>query len=331
MDRYSRQVLLSQIGDKGQKRLRKARVIIIGCGALGTGSAEHLVRAGVGDILLVDRDFLELDNLQRQHLFTEADVGEPKALIAEEKLKKINSDITIKGVVDDITPANVEEFIKKRDIIVDGTDNLNIRYIINDACIKNGIPWIYGACVAVNGMMMNILPEGPCFRCLLPQMPAPGSVPSCDTIGIINTLPSLISALQATEAVKYLTGESVTSDLFIVDIWERDFRQVTVSQREDCSCCVDHDYTFLDNVTERVTILCGRDAVQVSPVHRESISLEDLAHKLEPAGKVILTPHILFFTVDQFTLSIFCDGRAIIKGTNDEKKAKSLYAHYVGF
>ena len=331
MDRYSRQVLLSQIGGKGQEALNKSKVTIIGCGALGTGIAEHLTRAGIGDILLVDRDFIELINLQRQHLFTESDVGEPKAVTAEEKLKDINSEITITGVIEDVNQFNVEQFIKGRDIILDGTDNLNVRYLINDACNKLRIPWIYGACVAVNGMTMNILPEGPCLRCLLPQMPPPGSVPSCDTVGIINTLPSLISSIESTEALKYLTGEPLDSCLTVVDIWDKDFRCIVVSQREGCPCCVNHDYEFLYNPQESVTVLCGRDAVQVTPLHKGEISLKSLAQKLALLGKVKETPHILFFSTDNFTMSIFCDGRAIIKGTNDEKKAKSLYAQYVGF
>ncbi len=329
MNRYSPQILLSQIGEEGQNRLQKSKVTIIGCGALGTGIAEHLTRAGIGHILLVDRDFIELDNLQRQHLFGEADVGEPKAITAQEKLKAINSEITITSMVTDVNQTNVEQFIKGRDLILDGTDNLNVRYIINDACIKLKIPWIYGACVSVNGMTMNILPEGPCFRCLLPQMPAPGSVPSCDTVGIINTLPGVISSLQSTEALKFLTGELLDSHLIIIDVWEKDFRTVAVSRREDCPCCVNHMYEFMKS-PEEVTVLCGRDAVQVNP-HKKSISLKDLAQRLTPLGTVRETPYILFFSVDQYTLSIFSDGRAIIKGTNDAKKAKSLYAKYVGF
>lgn len=330
MDRYSRQVLLSRIGEEGQERLKKSKVTIIGCGALGTGIAEHVTRAGIGDIVLVDRDFIELTNLQRQHLFTESDVGEPKAVTAEEKLRNINSEIDITGIIDDVNQSNVEQFVKGRDIILDGTDNLNVRYVINDACNKVGIPWVYGACVAVNGMTMSIVPEGPCLRCLLPQIPPPGSVPSCDTVGIINTLPSLISSLQATEAFKYLVGGTLDSVLTVVDIWEKDFRSITVSHRENCPCCIHHDYEFLEHPRENITVLCGRDAVQVNPLEKGRISLKKLAQTLTPLGEVKETPYILFFSVDQYTMSIFCDGRAIIKGTDDEKKAKSLYAQYVG-
>lgn len=329
MKRYSRQVLLSHIGEEGQERLQKSKVTIIGCGALGTGIAEHLTRAGVGHLVVVDRDFIELDNLQRQHLFTEADVGTPKAVAAQEKLNAINSEVTITHFVEDVNQTNVEQFIKGRDIILDGTDNLTVRYIVNDACNKVQVPWVYGACVSVNGMTMNILPEGPCLQCLLPQMPAPGSVPSCDTVGIINTLPSVVSSIQSTETLKFLTGAPLTSDLTIIDIWEKDFKFVAVSQREDCPCCVNHVYQFMKS-PETVTVLCGRDAVQVNPSKRLS-SLEDLAERLAPLGTVKQTPYILFFSVDQYTISIFPDGRAIIKGTHDRKMAKTLYAKYVGF
>jgi len=330
MNRYSRQVLLSQIGEEGQKALEKSKVTIIGCGALGSSIAEHLTRAGVGEILLVDRDFVELNNLQRQHLFTESDVGEPKAVTAETRLKRINSEIDIKGVVEDVNYTNVEQFIKGKNIVLDGTDNLNVRYLVNDACIKHSVPWIYGACVSVHGMSMNILPDGPCLRCLLPQIPAPGSIPSCDTVGIINTLPSVVGSIESTEAIKVLVGAEIDSHLFVIDVWSKDFRTIEIAQREDCLCCVSHEFEFLNNPPETVTVLCGRDAVQVNPLKKGKISLKELAHELKPLGEVKETPHILFFSVGNTTLSIFSDGRAIIKGTNDEKKAKSLYTRYVG-
>ena len=330
MDRYSRQVLLSHIGEKGQESLKEAKVVIIGCGALGTTIAEHLTRAGVGTITIIDRDFVELDNLQRQHLFTEADVGEPKAATVKEKLQAINADIDIRGIVDDVNQGNVDHFIGGKDIVLDGTDNLNIRYLVNDACNKLKIPWVYGACVAVNGMTMTMLPEGPCLQCLLPTMPTPGSVPSCDTVGIINTLPSIVGALQSTAAIKFLVGEKLTSDLTIIDVWDKDFKTVSVSQRKDCPCCVHHTYTYLENPRD-ITILTGRDAVQVNPLKKNPLSLEELAENLAPRGRVKKTPYILFFSVNDKTLSIFPDGRAIIKGTNDEKEAKELYAEYILF
>lgn len=331
MDRYSRQILLSHIGEEGQKKLRKSKVAIIGCGALGSSIAEHVTRAGVGDILIVDRDFVELNNLQRQHLFAESDVGTPKAVTAEEKLRAINSEINIKGVVEDVNQTNVEKIISKKDIILDGTDNLHVRYLVNDACVKQGIPWIYGACVSVHGMMMNILPKGPCLRCLLPHIPPPGSIPSCDIVGILNTVPSIIGALEATEALKYVVGEPLNSHLTVVDVWEQDFRKIHVSQRENCLCCINNSYEFLETPREKVTVLCGRNAVQVNPLQKTAISLNKLAQNLRSVGEVKETPYILFFSVDQYTISIFPDGRAIITGTNNEKRAKSLYARYIGF
>ncbi len=328
MNRYAPQILLSQIGEEGQKALHKAAVAIIGCGALGSTIAEQVARAGVGNILVVDRDFVELDNLHRQYLFTEADVGIPKAVVAEGKLRAINSEITIEGMVDDANQTNIEQIIENKDLILDGTDNLNVRFLMNDACIKNNVPFIYGACVSVNGMTMNILPEGPCLRCLLPQIPAPGSVPSTDTVGIINTLPSVVGSLESTEAIKYLVGNPLDSDLTIIDIWEKEFRTIEVSQREECPCCVHHTYEFLERKAE-ATALVGRNAVQIAPAKKYDLSLHELAQKLEPQGKVKETLHILFFSVDQYTMSVFPDGRAIIKGTTDEQKAKYLYSKYL--
>ncbi|MBU7014601.1 MAG: ThiF family adenylyltransferase [Theionarchaea archaeon] len=329
MDRYVRQVLLSQIGEEGQRALHDSSVAIIGCGALGSSIAEHLTRAGVGTILVVDRDFIELSNLQRQHLFTEMDVGEPKAETAETKLKAINSDISITGIVDDITSRNVEHYIQDRTLVLDGTDNLDVRFLLNDACNKNKIPWIFGACVAVHGMSMNIQPEGPCLRCLFPQIPPRDSIPTCDTVGIMNTLPTIVSSIQSTEAIKYLVSGQLDSGLLVVDVWERDVRTIDVSQRKNCPCCVDHIYESLDVRAPSATILCGRDAVQVRPPFEMSLSLDSLAESLSSRGFVKRTPHILFFTRDTQTFSIFSDGRAIIKGTNDVKEAQSLYEEYV--
>jgi molybdopterin/thiamine biosynthesis adenylyltransferase len=329
MDRYARQVLLSHVGEKGQRALQDSSVVIIGCGALGSSIAEHLTRAGVGDILVVDRDFIELSNLQRQHLFSEKDVGEPKAETAEIKLQSINSDISITGVVDDVNPQNVEHYIQNRSLLLDGTDNLEVRFLLNDACNKNNIPWIFGACVAVHGMSMNILPEGPCLRCLFPQIPPPDSIPTCDTVGIINTLPTTVSSMQSTEAIKYLVSGQLDSRLLVVDVWERDFRTIEVSQRKNCPCCVDHTYEYLNLDAPAATILCGRDAVHLHPPFEMSLSLDSLADSLSSRGTVRKTPHILFFTIDTQTFSIFPDGRAIIKGTSDVKKAQSLYREYV--
>jgi molybdopterin/thiamine biosynthesis adenylyltransferase len=329
MDRYARQVILSYVGEKGQKALQDSSVAIIGCGALGSSIAEHLTRAGVGDILVVDRDFIELSNLQRQHLFTEEDIGEPKAETAETRLHAINSDISVTGVVDDVNSRNVEHYIHKRTLVLDGTDNLEVRFLLNDACNKNKIPWIFGACVAVHGMSMNISPEGPCLRCLFPQIPPPDSIPTCDTVGIINTLPSVVSSIQSTEALKYLVSDQFDSRLLVVDVWERDFRAIEVSQRKNCPCCVDHTYEYLNVDAPAATVLCGRDAVHLRPSCEMSLSLDSLAESLSSHGTVRKTPHILFFTIDTQTFSIFSDGRAIIKGINDVKKAQSLYKEYV--
>ncbi|MGD2249268.1 MAG: HesA/MoeB/ThiF family protein [Candidatus Methanofastidiosia archaeon] len=246
MNRYSRNILLSQIGEKGQIALNKSAVTIIGCGGLGSTISEHVTRAGVGDITIVDKDIVEIHNLQRQHLYTESDIGTPKVKVAEKRLQQINSEITIRGFEKKVTRDNIEDLIKKRDIVIDGTDNLDTRYIINDACIKHGIPWVYGACVAVNGMTMAILPEGPCLRCVLPQIPSPESIPTSDTVGILNVLPSIMGGLQATTTIKYLVGDRIDTRLTIVDMWEQDLRKVIVSQRKACPCCVQHEFEFLE-------------------------------------------------------------------------------------
>ena len=329
MDRYSRQILLSQIGKGGQSRLLESQVTIFGCGALGTCISEHLTRAGVGTILIVDRDFIELNNLQRQHLFSEADVGEPKASIAERKLREINSSISIQGCVDDVNEVNIGKYVQGSHVLVDATDNLNARFLINDASVKWDIPWIHGACVSVHGQVMGISPQGPCLRCFLPRIPSPHTIPSVDTIGIINTLPTVIGALESTKTIQYLVTGQLESELLIVDLWEQDFRKITVTQAKDCPCCVHHTYEFLHTSRKKATALVGRNAVQVNPLSDCSVNLPMLADQLRSKGEVTLTPHILFFSTATFSMGIFPDGRAIIKGTNDEKKAQSLYVTYV--
>jgi adenylyltransferase/sulfurtransferase len=330
MDRYSRQVLLSQIGEEGQSRLLQSHVTIFGCGALGTCISEHLTRAGIGDILIVDRDFIELNNLQRQHLFSEDDVGEPKALVAEKKLHSINSSVSIEGIVDDVNETNIHKYGKERDILLDATDNLNARFLINDASVKWNIPWIHGACVSVHGQVMGISPQGPCLRCFLPHIPAPHTIPSVDTIGIVNTIPTVIGALESTKAIQYLVNGHMESELLIVDLWESDFRKITVNRRKECPCCVLHTFEFLERSRKSATAMVGRNAVQVNPISDCSVDLHALASRLQSAGEITLTPHVLFFSTGTISMGIFPDGRALIKGTNDEKEAQSLYTKYVG-
>ncbi|MBA7566685.1 hypothetical protein ES708_08380 [subsurface metagenome] len=335
-DRYSRQVILPNIGEEGQKTLLKSKIIIIGCGALGTVVANNLVRAGVGKISIIDRDFVELNNLQRQILFDEDDIGIPKAVAAAKKLKRVNSDVEIKAMVKDLNHMNAEKIVSGVDLVLDGTDNMQTRFLINDTCVKSKIPWIYTAAVGTYGMTMTIVPgRTPCFRCILPDVPEPGSLPTCDTVGVLNTIPAIIASIESTEAIKILLKEKMTtnaeSDLIFYDVWSNTFEKVTKMRNKRCKCCVEHKFDFLNAVKEEIiTSLCGRNAIQITPVKSAAISFKSLAERLKRLGEVRFNNFILVFKEGDKEISLFKDGRAIIKGTDDEKMARSLYARFVG-
>jgi len=335
-DRYSRQVILPNIGEEGQKTLLKSKIAIVGCGALGTVVANNLVRAGVGKISIIDRDFVELNNLQRQILFDEDDIGVPKAVAAAEKLKRVNSDVEIKAMVKDLNHMNAEKIVSGVDLVLDGTDNMQTRFLINDVCVKSKIPWIYTAAVGTYGMTMTIVPgRTPCFRCLLPDVPEPGSLPTCDTAGVLNTIPAIIASIESTEAIKILLKEKMTtnaeSDLIFYDVWSSTFEKVTDMRDKRCRCCVEHKFDFLNAAKEEIiTSLCGRNAIQITPVKSAAISFKSLAERLKRLGEVRFNNFILVFKERDKEISLFKDGRAIIKGTDDEKVARSLYARYVG-
>lgn len=335
-DRYSRQVILPNIGEEGQKTLLKSKIIIIGCGALGTVVANNLVRAGVGKISIIDRDFVELNNLQRQILFDEDDIGIPKAVAAAEKLRRVNSDVKIEAMVKDLNHMNAEKIVSGVDLVLDGTDNMQTRFLINDICVKSKIPWIYTAAVGTYGMTMTIVPgKTPCFRCLLPDVPEPGSLPTCDTVGVLNTIPAIIASIESTEAIKILLGKKMTtnaeSNLIFYDVWSNTFEKVTEIRDKRCKCCVEHKFDFLNAAKEEIiTSLCGRNAIQITPVKSAAISFKPLAERLKRLGEVRFNNFILVFKERDKEISLFRDGRAIIKGTDDEKVARSLYARYVG-
>ena len=335
-DRYSRQVILPNIGEKGQKILLKSKIAIIGCGALGTVVANNLVRAGVGKISIIDRDFVELNNLQRQILFDEDDIGIPKAVAAAEKLKRVNSDVEIEAMVKDLNHMNAEKIMSGVDLVLDGTDNMQTRFLINDVCVKSKIPWIYAAAVGTYGMMMTIVPgRTPCFRCFLPDVPEPGSLPTCDTAGVLNTIPVIIASIESTEAIKILLKENMTtnteSNLIFYDVWSNAFEKITVMRDKRCRCCVEHKFDFLNAAKkEIITSLCGRNAIQITPAKSADISFKSLAERLKQLGEVRFNNFILVFKERDKEISLFKDGRAIIKGTDDEKVARSLYARYVG-
>lgn len=335
LERYIRQIIFPPLGEEGQRRLLDSSVAIVGCGALGSHIANTLTRAGVGHIKIVDRDYIELNNLQRQILFDEEDIerGLPKAIAAAEKLRKINSQVEIEPLVADVHPRNVEEIIKGMDLVLDGTDNFETRYLINDACVKHDTPWIYGGAVGSYGMTMNIIPhQTPCLRCLFVQIPPPGSTPTCDTAGILGAVPALIGAIEANEALKLLTGKGRPNQgLIHIDLWENTFEIFQVARQENCPVCGQGRFEFLEaKEVAMVTSLCGRNAVQITPVAEVTISLPSLAKRLQAIGKVTFNEFMLRFQVNDYLITVFLDARAIIRGTSDETVARSLYAKYIG-
>lgn len=330
--RYARQIILDEIGEDGQKRLSETKALVVGCGALGSIISDHLARAGLGFIRIVDRDIVEIENLQRQILFNEDDIGAPKAQAASEKLRKINSDIKVEGVVKDLNPKSVQQIVNDIDIILDGTDNMQTRYLINDISIKKEIPWIYGGAVSTYGMTMNIVPKKtPCLACAFPFMPKAGSLPTCDTAGVLNTIPGIIASIQATEALKIILNGNYSKDLLVYDVWNHDFKLIKIKRNQDCSSCGQLKFEYLDaEKTEITTVLCGSNSVQITPASEGEISLERLAERLKKTGEVKLSPVHLVFKTQDLEITVFKDGRGIVKGTDDMMQAKSLYAKYVG-
>lgn len=337
IDRYSRQKVLEGFGEEGQRRLGGAVAAVIGVGALGTAISSVLVRSGVGTVRLVDRDFVEIHNLQRQSLFDEKDIADdlPKAEAAAKKLRAANSLVAVEAVVADVNPENIEKLVGSADVILDGTDNLETRMLLNEAAIKLGIPWIYGGAVSTIGMLMTFLPgEGPCFRCMLPEMPPPGSLQTCETAGVLGPLPQVIGALQATEALKILTGnfEKVCRELRFLDLWSGRMESLKVNKPDKpCPACDLGISEFLDHRSgSRSEVLCGRTAVQVSVRGHQRVAFPDLSSRLEKIGSVSYNDHMLRFTSDPYEIVLFPDGRAIVKGTSDPGLARSLYSRYIG-
>ena len=335
-DRYSRQLLLPEIGVEGQRRLGRSRVTIVGMGALGSCAAGTLVRAGVGHVVLIDRDLVELHNLQRQVLYSESDLERPKATSAVEILKGINSSVEVEGHAADLNPSNAEGLLAGSDMVIDGTDNLPTRFLVNDVCVKHRIPWVYAGAVGTTGMVMPIIPgRTPCLRCLIRNLPGSGVLQTCDTAGILNTVPALVASIECTLTYQILTGAfepgDGTSPLILVDGWRHTVDRMAVERRTDCPCCVEGRTDFLDAVSrEVITALCGRDAIQILPAVRMEIPLGELAGRLSRLGEVRSHPSMLTFSSGSLAMSVFRDGRAIIRGTRDEAVARSLYARYIG-
>jgi adenylyltransferase/sulfurtransferase len=339
VDRYDRQVRFAPLGSAGQQRLAAGTALVCGCGALGSVVAETLVRAGVGRARIVDRDFLELNNLQRQVLFDEEDVadGLPKAIAAANKLRRINSEVAIEPVVADVTFRNIAELAGDADVIVDGTDNFAIRFLLNDFAVKYGKPWVYGGCIGAEGQTMTIVPgETACLACLMSDAPPPGMTPTCDTAGILAPIVGVIASIEAGEALKILSGhrEAVSRRLTIVDLWDNQTRHVDLARlREtgDCRVCRHRRFDWLSGARgDASAVLCGRNAVQLSAPAGASISLEALAARLAGIGRVERNAFLLRLAVDGYVLTVFPDGRTIVGGTNDVATARTVHARYVG-
>ncbi len=342
-EKYSRQILFSGIGEAGQEQLLQASAVLVGCGALGTVAANLLVRAGIGRLRIIDRDFVEPSNLQRQTLFEEADARDalPKAVAAERRLRAINSDVKIEGIVADLTPKNAAEFLSDFPIILDGTDNFETRFLVNDAAISLGIPWIYAAAVGSTGVTMTIRPGlSACLACLVEsgdKTSQPGSAfgneATCDTVGVLGASAGVIASIEATEAIKFLAGkpEALHGRLVSCDVWSGKFQSIRVARNPVCRACARHDLTFLDGQAQPQITMCGRDSVQIHERNRQ-LDLGELGRRLTfaSAAEVRGNDFLLRCRIPPYELTVFADGRAIVKGTQDPAVARSLYARYIG-
>jgi adenylyltransferase/sulfurtransferase len=337
IERYSRQILFSGIGEEGQRRLLQSRALIIGCGALGSAHAESLARAGVGKLRIVDRDFVEASNLQRQTMFTERDADEriPKAVAAANHIQEINGDIEVESEIADVNHSNIERLIDNCDVVLDGTDNFATRYLINDACVKHEINWIYGAAVGSYGVTMTIRPhQTACLRCVFAEAPPAASAPTCDTAGVIMPIISVVAAVQVTEALKLLTGqiEDLHGALMQFDVWRNEWRRINPGPPSlDCQTCGAGRFETLEAASgDFAAVLCGRNAVQISPAHAGRLNFEELAKRLRVTGEVKFNEYLLRFRTGNFELTVFQDARSIIRGTSEITTARSLYAKYIG-
>ncbi|MFP4609122.1 MAG: ThiF family adenylyltransferase, partial [Candidatus Aenigmatarchaeota archaeon] len=327
--RYARHLVLSQISERGQSKIGESSVAVFGLGALGSTITDALARTGVGRLKIVDRDFVEISNLNHQILYDEKDLGRPKAEAAVERIEEINSDIEVNAEVLDINPTNVERLLEDVDLVMDAADNMELRYLVNDACVKKGVPWIYTAVLGTYGMTMNVYPEkGPCLRCLIPEKPSRGSMETCDTAGVLFSLPRAMANIASTEAVKYLIGGPTRKELLTFDIWESEYELTRVERRENCETCVERRFDFLKSEEDMTTELCGRDAVQVTPSDTFELDLDRLLKRFDEGEK--MGENMIKIYLEDYTLNVFKDGRMIVEGTEDPKKARSLYSQYIG-
>jgi molybdopterin-synthase adenylyltransferase len=336
-ERYSRQILFAGIGEDGQRRILQSSAVLVGCGALGTAIAGLLVRAGVGRLRIIDRDFVEPSNLQRQSLFEESDAREslPKAIAAQRRLSAINSGLQIEGIVADLTPENAREMLEGFDVVLDGTDNFETRLLINDAAVSLGLPWVYGAAVGSYGVTMAVLPaQTACLACLLEsgEARAINADVTCDTAGILNSAAGLVASLQATEAIKILAGKSdaLHARLISCDVWSGKFQSIRIARNVDCRACGRREFTYLGGEVQPQITMCGRNSVQIHE-RRRAIDLSALSGRLSSITRgVQYNDFLLRFSTPPYEMTVFPDGRAIIKGTQDPAIARSLYARFIG-
>lgn len=339
-NRYARQVQFAPIGAEGQRRILESSVAVVGCGALGTVAAEILARSGVGALRLVDRDVVEWTNLQRQSLYDErnAVAADSKADAAARRLSQINSTIEVVPIVVDLTPDNIQATLGDVDLVIDASDNFAVRFLLNDWSLSTTTPWVHGGCVGATGQVRLFHGSGkPCFRCLVPEPPPAASVQTCDTAGVVGSATHLIASLQATEAIKWLSGDrgAIRDELLSIDLWSNRIREVRLDGLSGGSCpaCADGRFEFLDGsraMSDRATLICGRDAVQISGETDRKLDLAQAAARWGNLGRVQTTPFFVRLHLDDQTLTLFRDGRAVIEGTTDISEARVLYDRFVG-
>ncbi len=338
LDRYKRQLRYAPLGEEGQRWLLESRALVVGSGALGCVVADTLVRAGVGFVRLVDRDFVEIDNLHRQILFDESDAESelPKAVAAANRLSRVNSSVTVEPVVADLNSTNIRQLADDVDLIVDGTDNFETRYLINDYAIAHDRPWVFGGCVGAEGQTFAIVPgETPCLACIMPEPPPATAQPTCETAGVLGPIVNVIASLQAIEALKLLSGnrKHVNPAMTLVDLWTNQIRTIGLgaSKSNDCPVCGQRDFAWLEaRRGSAITRLCGRNSVQIAPEVSQTVDLPALAERLREVGQVTTNPFLLRLAVDDYLLTVFADGRTIIGGTDEESVARTVLAKYLG-
>jgi adenylyltransferase/sulfurtransferase len=335
-ERYSRQILFGGIAEEGQRKLTSSRVAIVGCGATGSALAALLARAGVGTLRIIDRDYVETSNLQRQSLFDESDAAEslPKAVAAARKISAFNSEIVVAPKVDDLVPSNIEDLLEGTDLILDGTDNFETRYLINDYAVDRSLPWIYSAAVASYAVTLNVVPgQTACLACIFPDSPR-GMVETCETSGILNSAVNLVASIAATEALKFLVAgrnsDKIRRTLLSFDLWTNEHGEISAARpRPECRACGERDFMHLAGAGRPHITLCGRNAVQIHERQRP-IDFAEMDRRLQPHGTVRHNDFVLKFWHEPYEMTLFADGRAIIKGTTDTAIARSLYARYIG-